>query len=108
MSPLSLFRLVAVAEACSWAGLLIGMFFKYVTDTGELGVKIFGPVHGTLFIAYVVTTLVVYVEAGWRKSQLLLGLVSSVPPFMTVWFDRYAEKRGMLPAGWRERVSDSA
>ena len=24
------FRIVAVAEACSWLGLLIGMFVKYV------------------------------------------------------------------------------
>jgi hypothetical protein len=24
------FRLAAIAEACSWAGLLVGMFFKYV------------------------------------------------------------------------------
>ena len=32
---------------------------------------------------------------------LLLGLVSAVPPFMTVWFDRYAERRGALATSWR-------
>jgi hypothetical protein len=42
----TLFRVVAVAEALSWAALLVGMFFKYATDTTELGVKVFGPLHG--------------------------------------------------------------
>lgn len=108
MGPLMLFRLVAVAEACSWLGLLIGMFFKYVTDSGELGVKIFGPIHGCLFVAYVVTALVISMEAGWSKARLLLGLVCSVPPFMTIWFDRFAEKRDMLPIAWRTDQPDSA
>ena len=43
------FRLAAIAEACSWAGLLVGMFFKYVVVGDDIGVKIFGPVHGALF-----------------------------------------------------------
>ena len=31
------FRVVAFAEAVSWLGLLVGMFFKYVVDAGEAG-----------------------------------------------------------------------
>ncbi len=41
-AALSLFSIVAIAEACSWTGLLIGMFFKYVVVGTEIGVKIFG------------------------------------------------------------------
>ncbi len=44
-----LFRIVATAEAVSWAGLLSGMYFKYLTDAGDLGVRIFGPIHGGIF-----------------------------------------------------------
>jgi hypothetical protein len=36
MSPRRLFRIVAVAEAITWAMLLTGMFLKYVTETTEL------------------------------------------------------------------------
>ena len=101
MNPLSLFRRVAIAEAVTWALLLTGMFLKYVTETTELGVRVFGMAHGVVFLAYCVTTLVVAVDQRWRFGRLVLGLVASVPPFATVWFDRYAERRGALAPAWR-------
>ncbi|MGH3747239.1 MAG: DUF3817 domain-containing protein, partial [Micromonosporaceae bacterium] len=54
---ITLFRIAAVAEAVSWLGLLTGMFFKYVAVHDELGVKIFGPIHGALFLAYCLAVL---------------------------------------------------
>lgn len=87
-TSLRLFRIAAVAEAVSWAGLLIGMFFKYVVVENEIGVKVFGPIHGVIFVAYVLTVLVAARARRWRMSTLLLGLVSAVPPFMTIWFER--------------------
>ena len=49
------FRLIALAEAVSWVGLLIGMYFKYLgTPRTEIGVKVFGMAHGLIFIAFVV------------------------------------------------------
>ncbi|MDT5152965.1 MAG: hypothetical protein QOI01_4698, partial [Mycobacterium sp.] len=49
------FRLIAFAEAVTWVGLLIGMYFKYLgTPRTEVGVKIFGMAHGLVFIAFVV------------------------------------------------------
>ncbi|MET0467620.1 MAG: DUF3817 domain-containing protein, partial [Aeromicrobium sp.] len=65
MSPRRLFRTVAVAEAITWALLLTGMFLKYVTETTELGVRIGGMLHGVVFVAYVVTTVVVAIDAQW-------------------------------------------
>ena len=76
MSPLLLFRRVAIAEAVTWALLLTGMFLKYVTDTTELGVRIFGMVHGVVFIAYCLTTVVVAVDQRWSRGRLLLGLAA--------------------------------
>jgi integral membrane protein len=101
MSPLLLFRRVAIAEAVTWALLLAGMFLKYVTATTELGVRVFGMAHGVVFVAYCLATLVVAVDQRWSRGRLLLGLVSSVPPFATVAFDRYAERRGALASSWR-------
>ena len=103
MTPVLLFRRVAVAEAITWALLLSGMFLKYVTETTELGVRVFGMVHGVVFVAYCVTTALVAVDQRWSARRTVLGLVAAVPPFCTVWFDRHAEARGLLSAEWRLR-----
>jgi integral membrane protein len=102
-NPQSLFRRVAIAEAVTWALLLTGMFLKYVTETTELGVRIFGMVHGVVFIAYCLTTVLVAVDQRWSKGRALLGLAAAVPPFATVLFDWYAEKRGAIATSWRLR-----
>lgn len=103
MSPIVLFRRVAVAEAVTWALLLSGMFLKYVTETTELAVSVFGMVHGVVFVAYCVSAVLVAVDQRWSAGRTLLGLASAVPPFLTVWFDRYAEGRGWLAETWRLR-----
>ncbi|MGH8966108.1 MAG: DUF3817 domain-containing protein [Actinomycetes bacterium] len=90
------FRAVAIAEACSWAGLLIGMFFKYVVVFDDIGVKIFGPIHGALFVAYVVVTLVVARTFRWSTGTTVLALVASIPPLATLWFERRARRTGLL------------
>ncbi len=90
------FRVVAVAEACSWAGLLVGMFFKYITETSELGVKVFGPVHGALFMMYGLGVLISAREAGWSRGTVLLGLACAVPPFTSIWFERRMAARATV------------
>jgi integral membrane protein len=95
---LRLFRYVAIAEACSWAGLLIGMYFKYVAATGDLGVKIFGPVHGALFVLYVLGTLAAARTARWSTGTIALGLACAVPPFTSLWFERRMSTRFRAPA----------
>ena len=112
MTPLRLFRAVAVAEAFTWAGLLSGMWSKYATHApllGDLGVQIFGRLHGIAFVAFGLATLVVALDQQWSRGRTLLGLASAVPPFATIWFDRYAEKRGLVDTRWHSSPdSDSA
>lgn len=103
-SPLRLFRVVAVAEAVTWALLLTGMFLKYVTETTEVGVSVGGMLHGVVFVAYCVTTVVVALDQRWTPGRTLLGLAAAVPPFFTIWFDRAAERRGWLGTSWRLRT----
>jgi integral membrane protein len=91
------FRIVAVAEALSWVGLLIGRYVKYVPETTELGVKVFGPIHGGIFVAYVVVALVASRVLRWSPRTTLLALVCSVPPLATVWFERLATRNDKLP-----------
>jgi integral membrane protein len=101
MSPLHLFRRLAIAEAVTWALLLVGMFLKYVTGTTELGVRVFGMLHGVVFIAYCLAAVFVGVNQRWRFGTTVLALASAIPPFMTIWFDRRAERRGELDGPWR-------
>jgi integral membrane protein len=107
LSP-RLFRTVAVAEAFTWAGLLAGMFLKYVTETTEVGVQVFGMLHGVVFVAYVLTTVVVAVDQRWSAGRTLAGLACAVPPFLTLVFERYAERHDLLADRWRLRTTDPA
>ena len=108
MRPRPLLRTVARVEAVTWALLLLGMVLKYVTETTELGVRVFGMAHGVVFLAYCLTVVAVAVDQRWRPGQALLGLASAVPPFATLWFERYAEARGLAGDAWRLRRDDPA
>ena len=100
-TPTRLFRGVAIAEAVSWACLLLGMFLKYVTETTDLGVRIFGMVHGVVFIAYVLTTAVVWVDRRWSPGRGLLALGASIPPLATLPLEWWAVRSGWLSETWR-------
>jgi integral membrane protein len=92
------FIAVAIAEALSWSGLLVGMYLKYFTDVGELGVKIFGPVHGALFVLYVILTLLVARAYRWSLGTTLLGMACAVPPFATLAFELWVTRSGRMPS----------
>ncbi len=100
-TPARLFRTVAIAEAVTWTGLLVGMFLKYVTETTELGVRVFGMLHGVVFVAYVVTTAVVWVDRRWSAGRGLLALVAAVPPLATLPLEWWAVRKDWLGTGWR-------
>jgi integral membrane protein len=103
VTPRSLFRALAISEAVTWALLLAGMFLKYVTETTELGVQVFGMVHGVVFIAYCLVTVLVATDQRWSLGRLALGLVAAVPPFATLLFEAYADRRGLLGHEWLSR-----
>ena len=93
------FRLLAVAEAFSWAALLAGMYFKWIAGTTELGVEIAGPAHGALFIGYGLAAIVLWRLQRWPFGVALLAGLSAVFPFATVLFERWALRQGYLSAG---------
>ena len=94
------FRLVALAEAVSWVGLLVGMYFKYLgTPRTEIGVKIFGMAHGLIFVAFVVTGVLVGIAARWTLGTWLLVSLASVVPLCSVIFLIWADRTGRMDAG---------
>ncbi len=91
------FRLIAIAEALSWAGLLVGMYFKYAaSSTTEVGVKIFGPIHGGVFMAFLVAALLVGFSRKWSPVTWLLALLGSIVPLGSVIFVIWADRTGRL------------
>jgi integral membrane protein len=93
---LKLFVVAAIAEAISWLALLTGMIFKYGPTKDEIGVQIFGPIHGGLFVAYVGLVLVVSRLGRWSWPVTVVALLCAVPPLATLGFERSARRRGLL------------
>jgi integral membrane protein len=91
-----IFKVLAVAEAFSWAALLLGMFLKWVLRTTELGVQIAGPIHGALFIGYVIAALVLWKLQKWPIGVAVFAGLSAIFPFATLLFERWASARGLL------------
>jgi len=95
-TSIRVFRPLAVAEACSWAALLAGMYFKWIAGTSELGVQVAGPIHGALFIGYGIAALTLWRVQRWPFLVAVLAGASAVFPFATVLFERWAGRRGYL------------
>jgi len=92
----SAFRIIAVVEAMTWLGLLVGMYFKWIDGSTELGVKVFGPIHGAVFVVYVAIALTTARVQRWSLWTTFIALAASVPPFFTLWFEVWAKRSGRL------------
>lgn len=91
-----LFSIIALLEGLTWAGLLGGMFLKYTTKTTELGVAIFGPLHGAVFISYVVITVLAAARLRWPLWATLIAILAAVPPLVTIPMEIWFKRRGLL------------
>ncbi len=81
------FRWVAIAEAISYLLLIIGMVGKYGFDQ-EVGVTVMGPIHGFLFIAYVIMVFIVWPQVKWSIGQVVVAILMSAIPLGTLWVER--------------------
>lgn len=90
------FRVLAVVEALTWAGLLAGMTWHYLLGHGRGGIEVFGALHGAAFVAYGTVALLTWWVQQWRPVVGLLSLAAAVPPFGTIAFEVWAQRRGHL------------
>ncbi len=90
------FKIAALAEAISWGALLLAMVVKYSSLDNPMAVKMIGPIHGTMFLAYVALTITVGTKLKWGLRTIVLGLAAAIPPFMTVVFEKWIERSGRL------------
>lgn len=90
------FRVAAVAEALTWGGLLVGMLLEHVLGVTDLGVWLFGRLHGAAFLVYGTLALLTWWTHRWSLRTGLLSLVAALPPFGTAVFERWARRSGRL------------
>ena len=86
------FRYIALVEATTFLLLLLASYLKHFNDQ-PIGVSILGPIHGLLFIAYVVMALAIREGQGWDGRTTLLILLGAVVPFGGYFVDRWLEQR---------------
>ncbi len=94
-----LFALIALIEGITWAGLLVGMFLKYVTNTTELGVWLFGRLHGAAFLVYVVVVMIAAPSLRWPWWATCMAFLASLPPLATLPLEAWFRRRGLLARG---------
>lgn len=83
-------RIISYLEGIS---LLILLFIavpkKYIWNDPTL-VKAMGPVHGLLFLLFIVNTISVAVEERWKfRDRTWKVLVACIVPFGTFYIDHY-------------------
>jgi integral membrane protein len=77
-SALHRLRLVSAPEAISFLLLLVCTVLKYTTDFNA--VPVLGPIHGVLFIVYVLFWLDSWKRAKWSFGTAALYFILSVLP----------------------------
>ena len=87
-NPVSLLRLVSLAEGVSYLVLLgIAMPLKYGANMPG-AVRIVGSIHGALFVVFCVALLRAMLGARWPISRAALVFVASLVPLAAFWMDR--------------------
>ncbi len=89
---LSLFLKIGFAEGVSFLILLfIAMPLKYVFGM-PMPVRVFGMIHGVLFVGFVVALVKATLEYNWSFKKALIGFLLSFLPFGTFYLDRILKK----------------
>ena len=106
LSPKTLFRIVAAAEAVTWAGLISGLIIRATGNAPEWLIPLVGGAHGFTFLSYGVLAALVGVNQRWPVLRIVVGVALAIVPFATVPFERTVAKRGYLVGSWRTQKSE--
>lgn len=105
MSPRRAFRILSLAEAVTWAGLIVAMLLKYGAGA-DSAVSVAGPIHGFVFIAYVAGAAVLAVNQRWSAGATVLAVAAAVVPFATLPLEIVYDRRGLLAGPWRRTATE--
>ncbi len=93
MSQIRMFRMIALAEGCSFLILLcIAMPMKYFMGMPEV-VRVVGSIHGGLFLLYIGLLAVIHFRQRWPFMFSLYAFVASIIPFGTFVLDKHLREK---------------
>ncbi len=79
-------RAISVVEGISY--LLLLLISRWVLDW-HAGVAVLGPIHGILFVVYLLGVLDLHKRMNWDLATLAKLLVASAVPFATFFVERW-------------------
>jgi integral membrane protein len=65
----------------------VGMPLKYLADNDTV-VATVGPIHGFLYMVYLVATFDLSRRAQWPLGRMLLVMLAGTIPFLSFWAER--------------------
>jgi len=104
--PAGLFRLVATAEAITWALLISSLIARSVDGSLAGLVSISGAMHGFTFLSYGAMALIVGINQRWPIFRQGFGVFLAIVPFATIPFEAWLRKRDMLLGEWRRTATE--
>jgi len=106
LSPKNLYGIVAVAETVTWTGLIAAMISRYGFGADVPWFFAAGISHGTVFLAYCTVAVLVGWNQRWSVGRVVVALLTAIPPYATIPFDRALVKRHLLDGPWRIKAGD--
>jgi len=105
LTPKTLYRIVAIAEAITWTLLITGLILRATADL-PIAVTIGGSIHGFVFLTYGATAVLTAINQRWSVGLGVLAVVTAIVPYATIPFDRWAHRTGKLEGSWRREATD--
>ena len=85
---LTRYRIIAwIVGVVLIALVVVGMPLKYLGDN-DVVVAGIGPIHGFLYMVYLVATFDLGRRAQWPLSRMLLVMLAGTVPFFSFWAER--------------------
>jgi integral membrane protein len=101
MSPRTLYRTVSIAEAVTWTALIAAIVARNGFGAEVPFFFAVGLAHGIVFIAYVVSAVVVGLNQRWSVLVIVVAALTAIPPYGTLIMDAWLERTRRLEGSWR-------
>lgn len=90
--PLLRFRAAAYVTGVGLLGLVVVMVLRYAMDTPEPS-AIYSPIHGVLYMIYLVLTVDLAIKARWSVKGAVLVLLAGCVPFVSFVVERSVTRK---------------
>jgi integral membrane protein len=105
-TPKRLYLVLAIAEACTWTLLIVGLIVRASVGIEPMALTVIGGLHGFVLISYGATAILVAINQRWHPLMALLAVVTAIVPYATIPFDVVQSRRGALNGDWRLTATD--